>query len=799
MARFIGALSALSLAAAASPVAAEPVTLDLLLALEAFGQIGVAPGGRRIVVERQRALGDLPRYDYGFSGALRYADLYVGEPGTSSPLVPLLPSAPDAGYTLGAFSPDGRRLAIHRLQGDLWRLGIVDLETGAVVWTEVAPLTSDWGRALEWASNERLIVLGTPDGSLPRRVAEDRRVQEHLPALWRATSRGEASFVLNEAGPDRSSAPAPPRNVLWSIDASTGAAATLAEGDLIDLELSYDGRTAAVVIDGPTERAPADGLVREPRRKRSLLLVDLATGEQRRPEAANDIAATLLVWSPQTSDLLVYSREGIGCFLRVSSSGVAHSVPMGPVIPTVPLVDGIGYVPSAGWLNGRPVVFGRVSGTARSDWWALDAAGPSNLTAALAAPGAIRAQRTNGIVVVNGEDLIAIDAMGRTSLLGGVVASPHRSTPPPVRSIFGPMKTEFVLARSEGLVCRIGQGSPRCGPAPDDSVVSVTDEGVVLTVANANDGSRRLLAAPPTAQPAAVLMTLNPELAEVDFPKARRVTGRDGASGWLYLPTGDGPFPVVAIPYPGKEREAPPEEMRPGSRSAMWTGQLLVTAGYAVVYPDLADRPDPSEDLAVRILSVVDAAAGSAPIDRDRIGLWGWSFGAWASVLATAQSDRIDAVVVLNGPYDRLSTLGTTSVRARMDGGMQSFATDNARWLETGQAGMGATYWDDPERYRRNSAVELADRIFAPVLIMSGDLDFGIAQGELLFGALNRLDRRAALITFFGEEHGLISPGNISQMHAQAINWFDRYLRENALSTPAAIASGAARPPLGPG
>lgn len=798
MARFVGALAALSLAAASSHAAAEPVTLDTLLALEAFGQIGVAPGGRRIVVERQRALGALPRYDYGFSGALRYADLFIGELGTSSPLVALLPTTPDTGYTLGAFSPDGRRLAIHRLQGDQWKLGIVELETGAVVWTEVAPLTAEWGRALEWASNEHLIVLGTPDGGLPHRVAEDRRVQDRLPVLWRATSRGEASFALNETGPGRSSAPAPGRSVLWSINASTGAAAALAEGDLIDLELSYDGRTAAIIVDGPTESVPADGLVQEPRRKRSLLLVDLATGELRRPAAANDIAATLLAWSPQTSDLLVYSRDGTGSFLRMSSSGVARPVSLAPVIPTVPLVDGIGYIPSAGWLNNRPIVYGRVSGAERSDWWALDADGPANLTAALAAPGAIRAQHTDGVVIADGEDLVALDATGRTTLLGRVVASPPRSTPPSVRSLFGPMKTDFVLARTDGLVCRIGQGSRRCGAASGDPVLSVTDDSVVLSVSNADDGSRRLLAAPPNGEPASVLMTLNPELAEVDFPQPRRVTGPNGASGWVYLPAGEGPFPVVAIPYPGKVREAPPEEMRPGSRSAMWTGQLLVSAGYAVVYPDLAERPDPSEALADRILSVIDAAAGSAPIDRDRIGLWGWSFGAWAAVLAAAQSNRIDAVVALNGPYDRLSTLGTTSVRARMDGGMQSFATDNARWLETGQAGMAATYWVDPERYRRNSAVELADRISAPILIMSGEMDFGIAQGELLFGALNRLDRRAALITFFGEEHGLVSPGNISQMHAQAIGWFDRYLRDNAASTPGAIASDAATPRRGP-
>lgn len=797
MVRFIGPLAALALATAPSNVAAGPVTLDTMLGLEALGQVRVDPGGRRIVVERQRALGDLPRYDYGFSGGLRYSDLYVGDLDKPLPLVPLLPAAEDAGYTIGAFSPDGRRLAIHRLQGDTWRLGVVELETGAVTWTEVAPLTGDWGRALEWASNDRLIVLGTPGGALPRGLAQDRRVQDRLPGLWAAAARGEASLVLNETGPGRSSTPGPQSSVLWSIDAVTGAAKALAEGDLIDLELSYDGRMAAVIVDGPTARAPSNGLIKEPRRRRSLLLVDLVTGEQHRP--ADDVAPTLLAWSPRGDDLLVYSRAGAGLFLRVSSSGAASPVPTGSIAPTVPLVDGVGYIPRAGWLDGRPVIFGQAPGATRPDWWTFTAQGPVNLTAALADPGPIAAQFTDDIVIRDGVALARIDGSGRSLALGEAAAALPMTTPPPVRGMLGPMKTDFVLARTGDLACRIARDTRRCGTASPGAVAWVGEAGLVITATHAEDGSARILATGGPSLATGPLMMLNAELADVDFPRPRRIEGPDGASGWLYVPGGDGPFPVIVIPYPGKVRDTPPDEMRPGSRSVMWTGQLLVASGYAVLYPDLAARPDPSEELAGRILAVVDAAANAAPVDRDRIGLWGWSFGAWASAMAAAQSDRFGAVVALNGPYDRLSTLGTTSLRARMDGGMQSFATDNARWLETGQAGMEATYWDDPERYRRNSVVELADRIQAPILIMSGDMDFGIAQGELLFGALNRLDRRAALITFFGEEHGFVSPGNISQMHAQALGWFDRYLRGDAAATPAAIANAAARPRPGPG
>lgn len=790
MAQFVGALSALGLAAA--PLAAAgPVTLDALLDLEAFGAVHLDADGRRMVVERQRPLASLPRYDFGFEGVLRYADLYVGEVSQSGPLTPLLPTGSDAGLTVGGFSPDGRRLAVYRLQGDLWRLGVITIETGDVVWTEVSPRPAEWGRALEWASNDTLIVLGVSDGGLPQRLAGDQRVQAGLRRHWAAMARGEVSFVINEAGPDSSTSPRPPAITLWSVDAASGKSTALAEGDLIDLELSADGRTAAVVLDGPAERPPSTGLVEEPRRRRTLMLLDLQTGE-RRP-AADDIAPTLLTWSPTGNDLLVYARGETPGFLRIAPNGQVRRVETADITPSVPLVDGIGYIPRAGWLGDHPVIFGRRADADRSDWWLLGDAGPVNLTAALSQPGALRAWLGDGLVISDGPDLFLLRPGGALERLGEAPRTTAASTSPAVRALFGPMKTETILVQIGDRVCWLRASERRCGEAPPEPVLAVGEDGEVLTLGDSPDGIGRLLSHTPSSRDPVDLLTLNSRLADLAFPAPHRIQG-DFGSGWLYLPEGEGPFPVVAIPYPGKVRTAPPEEMRPGARSAMWTGHPLIAAGYAVLYPDLEARPDPAEGLAGRILSVVDAAAAEAPIDPARVGLMGWSFGGWAVAMAASQSDRFGAVVAFNGPYDRFSVMGTTNARARLDGQMQVFATDNARWLETGQAGMGASYWQDPERYRRNSAVVMADRIEAPVLILSGDMDFGVAQGELLFGALNRLDRRAALITFFGEEHGFISPGNIRQMYAQAIGWFDRYLREDAAATPAGIASDAATP-----
>jgi len=796
MAGFVGAIAALGLTAAPLGAVEAPVTLEVLLDLEAFGAVRLAPDGRRIIVERQRPLGRLPRYDFGFEGALRYANLYVGEVSQDAPLTPLLTPLPDAGLTAGDFSPDGRRLAVYRLQGDLWRLGIVTIATGDVVWTEVSPRPAEWGRALEWASNDTVVVLGVSDGGMPQRLAGDQRVQAGLRRHWAAMARGEPSFVINEAGPGVSTVPQAPSMTLWSVQASTGEATALAEGDLIDLELSSDGRTAAVIIDGPVERPPSAGLVDEPRRRRSLMLVDLPTGGLR--HVADDISPTLLAWSPTGTDLLVYARGASSGFLRISPNGEVRRLATADIAPDVPLVDGIGYIPRADWLDDQPVVFGRGPDADRSDWWRLEGAAAVNLTETLGAPGALRARLGDGLVISDGSALVLLTSGAAPERLGVAPRTAAASTPSAVRALFGPMKADAILVQVDDQICWLRTSTRRCSQAVAEPALAVSQGGRLLTLVDDAAGVGRLRSHGRSSEDRVDLLTLNPELVDHAFPTPRRIQG-DGGSGWLYLPQGDGPFPVVAIPYPGKVRTAPPEEMHPGARSAMWTGHPLIAAGYAVLYPDLEPQPDPAEGLAGRILSVVDAAAVEAPIDTARIGLMGWSFGGWAVAMAASQSDRFGAVVALNGPYDRFSVMGTTNVRARLDGQMTAFAIDNARWLETGQAGMAAPYWQAPERYLRNSAIVAADRITAPVLILSGDMDFGVAQGELLFGALNRLHRRAVLITFFGEEHGFVSPGNIRQMHAQAIGWFDRYLRGDAAATPAAIANGAATPRSGPG
>ena len=158
----------------------EPLTVDVILGLESFGRVAIDPSGGVAVFEERRARGDLPRHDLEAEGANRYARLYRIDLDAPDRPRPLLTMDEDAGYSVGAFSPSGRRLAVFRLRNDEWRLGIVELATGRVVWTEVAPELGLWGRSLEWLTDDALIVLGMPDGALPPRLAGPRAEQARL-------------------------------------------------------------------------------------------------------------------------------------------------------------------------------------------------------------------------------------------------------------------------------------------------------------------------------------------------------------------------------------------------------------------------------------------------------------------------------------------------------------------------------------------------------------------------------------------------------------------------------------------
>ncbi|HAF81621.1 MAG TPA: hypothetical protein DCG66_11485 [Brevundimonas sp.] len=782
--------SALALACP-SLVRADPLTVEIALGLESYGRVAIDPTGAIAVFEERLSRIDLPRHDVEAEGANRYARLYRLDLDDTAPPRPLLPMADNAGYTAGPFSPDGSRMVVFRLRDDAWRLGVVVLATGRVVWTEVAPDLGLWGRSVEWLGNDSLIVLGTPDGSLPARLAGPRTEQARLLALRAAAMEGAAAAVM--VGSDAKDTLAPRR--LWRITATTGRASAIADGPFLDFESSPDGRHVALLLDGPLLPPPAAEASTEVRRARGLQIVSLEDRRLISPPGTGDISTSLLAWSPRSDALLVVAIDGDRTrLLTVGTDGqVQDQTPSG--VTPVAATDFQG-MPTAedGWLDGAPVFKGRSE--AGEGWFSLD--GGIQPISGLGPNARLVAEHPSVVLFNHGGNLVRLDSDGQVTVLGPAGSAVDPGGPFGLRALNGPMKRRFAtLSQLGGRLCRVYADpalETACAIAAPGAAVSWS-HGVSIDRSGQEDEPDVLRRQDEHGR--TVVRRINPELDRIEVAAPRRVSAPGGVGGWLYLPRDlSSKPPVIVVPYQGDAYDAPPWWMRRESTSLSMAPQLLVAEGYAILIPDLPPTREPADGLAARILAVVDAAGAEGLVDGERVGVWGWSFGAWSAVMGAAQSDRFDAVVALNGPMNFSTVIGDVGSTLRLEGGHPLAASASARWLESGQAAMRTSYWCAADRYRRNSPFDQADRIHTPTLLVAGEYDLMLGQSEQLYGALHRLGRPVALTLLIGEEHGLRSPGNIRLYYQQVRAWFDRYLKPSG--GPADLATAEPKPPSAP-
>jgi dipeptidyl aminopeptidase/acylaminoacyl peptidase len=91
--------------------------------------------------------------------------------------------------------------------------------------------------------------------------------------------------------------------------------------------------------------------------------------------------------------------------------------------------------------------------------------------------------------------------------------------------------------------------------------------------------------------------------------------------------------------------------------------------------------------------------------------------------------------------------------------------------------GMGASPWEKPEKYVRNSPLFTVQGVSAPVLLIHSDMDGWGPQYDMMFTALYAHRKEAELRIYRGEGHAPSSPANIRDMWNRIFYWFDHYLR----------------------
>ncbi|WP_343698925.1 prolyl oligopeptidase family serine peptidase [Caulobacter sp.] len=797
--------AALTLACALgfTPAHAERLfTVEDLLSLEDLGRVAFSPDERWLVLERQGPFKDAPSFDHEFLHPQSVMRLLVMDLKTGGPPKPLLPTDPQAGDTFGAFSPDGSRVLVFRLKDRRRELGVVTLATGAVRWSGLTVEPEYWTATARWRSDRELIVIDKPPEVASMLLGAGWQTQDRLTAAWADHRQGLYTGVVFGSGRYRDLTPSPPALNLVAFDVETGAVRPLANGAFADMLLSPDGATAAMIEDAELVQIDASvpkAFGGQPARWRRLALVDLATGKKTLPCPRCDLLHHAWAWSPDGKVLAAGARdEGrYGApfrYWRFTLAGSAKALSPDLVVEEPMRELMVRPQGQVAWLGGHPVVLARPSSGSRTDWWSLGDK-PVNLTASLDAPlGRAMAIAPDSVLVRTASGVFRVTSQGKPRLV-----APSQARLSPGQVLVGTQPSSFLDARGS-LSRRLGMDGaslPAAAVDPEQDVLAVAPRsGAVVAASKDLHGVTRVNLLRSTA-PSVQVSAINEPLGEIAFAEAIAVphTGIHGEAltSWLYLPRGHKASDdrgLVIVPYPGSRYDAPPFIYKPGALHFETSVQLMVAKGYAVLAPSLPmamDEP-PAPRLAEAMLLAVDAARRQQPgLSASKLAIWGNSYGGYGALLAGSESARFKALIAsapltdLFGVHNtqRLNTLAIPEITINVG--------TWAAFTEAGQGRMGAKPQDAPDLYIANSPRFQAGKISAPVLLLFGDLDFGIHQAQGMFSALFREGKDAQLVVYRGEQHVPINPGNVRDLYRRAFAFL-----EDAFGGPETVAG--ARP-----
>ena len=178
--------------------------------------------------------------------------------------------------------------------------------------------------------------------------------------------------------------------------------------------------------------------------------------------------------------------------------------------------------------------------------------------------------------------------------------------------------------------------------------------------------------------------------------------------GWLLYPRDFDPsknYPMIVVVHGGP---GPPSN-RPGPSSCD-SFHALAGAGYFVLLPIRAaasakaklSRAPTSSDFGYGdfrdILAGVDEALRVAPIDPNRLGLTGWSYGGYMTMWAVTQTNRFKAAMAGAGLANFHSYYGENQI----DQWMIPF--------------FGTSVYDDPAVYAKSSPITFIKNVKTPTL-----------------------------------------------------------------------------------
>jgi dipeptidyl aminopeptidase/acylaminoacyl peptidase len=187
--------------------------------------------------------------------------------------------------------------------------------------------------------------------------------------------------------------------------------------------------------------------------------------------------------------------------------------------------------------------------------------------------------------------------------------------------------------------------------------------------------------------------------------------------------------------------------------------EVLVTQGYAVVYPDIAvvgtnDRY--VEEIRASARAAIEECVRQGFCDAARVGVGGHSYGAFSTANLLAHTELFRAGTASDGAYNRTLTPFTFQAEER-------------------------NLWEARDTYLAMSPFLYANDIRSPLLLLHNLDDTNVGtnpiQSERMFEALNGLGRTSALVEYPYEDHAPVARETVLDYWARVLGWFDRWVK----------------------
>jgi dipeptidyl aminopeptidase/acylaminoacyl peptidase len=217
-----------------------------------------------------------------------------------------------------------------------------------------------------------------------------------------------------------------------------------------------------------------------------------------------------------------------------------------------------------------------------------------------------------------------------------------------------------------------------------------------------------------------------------------------------------------------------------------WDGvaNLLNANGYVVVKPSVRfDIGYPGEAWIKGVTAAANKLIEMGVADSTRLGVHGTSYGGYATNLLITQTTRFKAAVNISGKVDVISFY-TDSPR---------LGVRNTHAAEKSQDRLGATLWQQPQKYIAQSAIMFADRITTPLLLMTGEMDGNVPaiNTREMYYALRRLGKEVTWVSYAKGGHGLplSSLDDYTDFHQRILQWYDEHLKKDTKAKSAATST----------